>query len=148
MNCQHCERTITNKGSLAAHEATCSKNPNRTKHVRSTAAGRQKGSAAWNKGISMGRHARWDEKFSLESVLTEDSTYPRHCVKRRILEEKLLPYQCSICDSGPVWRGEPMPLILDHINGINNDHRIENLRFVCSNCDSQLPTYKSRNRRK
>jgi len=41
--------------------------------------------------------------------------------------------------------GKPMPLILDHINGINNDNRIENLRFVCSNCDTQLPTYKSKN---
>jgi hypothetical protein len=38
-----------------------------------------------------------------------------------------------------------MVLILDHINGYNNDNRIENLRFVCSNCDSQLDTYKSRN---
>lgn len=40
-----------------------------------------------------------------------------------------------------------MPLILDHVNGINNDNRIENLRFVCSNCDSQLHTYKSKNRK-
>ena len=44
------------------------------------------------------------------------------------------------------WCGKPMPLILDHINGINNDNRLENLRFVCSNCDSQLDTYKSRNK--
>lgn len=47
---------------------------------------------------------------------------------------------------GSEWQGKPMPLILDHINGINNDNRLENLRFVCSNCDSQLPTYKSKNR--
>ena len=33
---------------------------------------------------------------------------------------------------------------INHINGINNDNRIENLRFLCSNCDSQLPTYKNR----
>ena len=33
-----------------------------------------------------------------------------------------------------------------HNNGIAWDNRIENLRFVCSNCDSQLPTYKSRNK--
>ena len=37
-----------------------------------------------------------------------------------------------------------MPLILDHINGINNDNRIENLRFLCSNCDSIQSTYKSK----
>ena len=39
-----------------------------------------------------------------------------------------------------------MPLILDHINGINNDHKLENLRFLCSNCDSIQDTYKGRNK--
>jgi hypothetical protein len=38
-----------------------------------------------------------------------------------------------------------MPLILDHINGINNDDRLENLRWVCPNCNSILPTTGSRN---
>jgi 5-methylcytosine-specific restriction endonuclease McrA len=42
--------------------------------------------------------------------------------------------------------GKIMPLILDHINGISNDNRIENLRFLCSNCDSIQDTYKGRNR--
>lgn len=40
--------------------------------------------------------------------------------------------------------GKPLVLILDHKNGVNNDNRLENLRFVCSNCDSQLETYKNR----
>lgn len=36
--------------------------------------------------------------------------------------------------------------MLDHIDGdATNNHR-DNLRMVCSNCDSQLPTFKSRNR--
>ena len=38
-----------------------------------------------------------------------------------------------------------MTLILDHINGINNDDRIENLRWVCGNCNMQLPTTNARN---
>ena len=41
-----------------------------------------------------------------------------------------------------------MPLILDHKNGINNDNRLENLRFLCSNCDSIQDTYKSKNKNK
>ena len=32
-------------------------------------------------------------------------------------------------------------LQLDHINGINTDHRLENLRLLCPNCHSQTPTY-------
>ena len=40
-----------------------------------------------------------------------------------------------------------MDLVLDHINGVNNDNRLENLRFLCNNCDSQLPTFKARNKK-
>lgn len=83
-----------------------------------------------------------------EDVFVIDSTYARHNIKARVLKNKLIPYICSICGSLPIWQKKSMPLILDHINGINNDNRIENLRFVCSNCDSQLETYKSRNRKK
>lgn len=79
-------------------------------------------------------------------VFVEDSTYPRHKLKERIIKQKMIDYHCACCGIGPVWNGRPMPLILDHINGINNDNRLENLRFVCSNCDSQLDTYKSRNK--
>ena len=34
-----------------------------------------------------------------------------------------------------------MALILDHINGIGNDHRLENLRIVCPNCAGTLDTH-------
>lgn len=39
-------------------------------------------------------------------------------------------------------------LELDHINGIRNDNRLENLRFLCPNCHSQTPTFKGRNKTK
>ena len=64
------------------------------------------------------------------------------------LKENLINYECACCGIGPIWQNKPMPLILDHINGVNNDNRLENLRFVCSNCDSQLSTYKSKNIKK
>ena len=83
-----------------------------------------------------------------EDVFVENSSYARHRLKGRILKGNMLPYECSICSMPPVWNGKPMSLVLDHINGVNNDNRLENLRFVCHNCDSQLPTYKSRNIRK
>ena len=38
-----------------------------------------------------------------------------------------------------------LTLQLDHINGINNDNRKENLRFLCPNCHSQTDTFAGRN---
>ena len=102
-----------------------------------------KGKAAWNKGIPSGPRP----KIPDEVAFVENSTLARHSIKQRIIRQNLLPYECSICGMPPIWREQPMSLILDHINGINNDNRLENLRFVCHNCDSQLPTYKSRNRK-
>jgi hypothetical protein len=86
------------------------------------------------------------KKFKDEDVFVANSTYARHHIKKRIIEDKKIPYCCAVCGIDPIWNGKPMPLILDHINGINDDNRLSNLRFVCSNCDSQLDTYKSRNR--
>lgn len=143
MECCFCSRKINNKGSLKSHEMCCSENPNKITHVHSPNAGWQKGKPSKLKGRIFGPRPI----FTLEEVMIENSTYPRHCLKSRIIETKLIEYCCACCGIGPEWMGKPMPLILDHINGINNDNRLENLRFVCSNCDTQLPTYKSKNRK-
>lgn len=49
-------------------------------------------------------------------------------------------YACSVC-SLREWKGKPLKLHVDHLNGINNDNRLENLRFLCPNCHSQTATY-------
>lgn len=54
--------------------------------------------------------------------------------------------KCIICNMKPIWLGKPLPFILDHISGDSTDNNRENLRMVCSNCDSQLPTYKAKNK--
>ncbi|WP_060999506.1 HNH endonuclease [Mycolicibacterium mucogenicum] len=53
---------------------------------------------------------------------------------------------CAICGGSTNWQNLPLTLVLDHIDGDPTNNRRENLRLVCPNCDSQLPTYKSRNR--
>jgi HNH endonuclease len=53
---------------------------------------------------------------------------------------------CAICGGASVWLDLPLALVLDHIDGDPTNNRRENLRLVCPNCDSQLSTYKSRNR--
>ena len=95
-----------------------------------------------------GNWAKKNMAFPNEKVFCEGATIARHHVKKKILQQDLIPYECNICGIGPEWQGKPMPLILDHINGINNDNRLENLQFCCSNCESQLPTYKARNIKK
>jgi hypothetical protein len=40
-----------------------------------------------------------------------------------------------------------MAMILDHINGVRNDNRIENLRIVCPNCAATLSTHCGRKNR-
>lgn len=54
-------------------------------------------------------------------------------------------YKCSICEQLPEHNGKPLVMVLDHIDGNASNNLPENFRLVCPNCDTQLPTYKSRN---
>ena len=54
--------------------------------------------------------------------------------------------KCAICGVPNVWNNKELVFILDHINGRANDNSRNNLRLICPNCDSQLDTYKSKNK--
>lgn len=84
---------------------------------------------------------RTREKRSDEDVFSIDSTFPRQKVKNRIIKKDLIKYECIECGNKGEWNGKPISLHLDHENGVNNDNRLENLRFLCPNCHSQTPTY-------
>jgi predicted RNA-binding Zn-ribbon protein involved in translation (DUF1610 family) len=85
---------------------------------------------------------RYREKYiSNENLFVANSKTSRGTIKKRIVDDNLLEYKCVKCGQDKNWNNEKLTLILDHINGIRNDNRIENLRFVCPNCNSQLLTH-------
>ena len=75
-----------------------------------------------------------------ENIFIENSTADQSVLRRWYKKGSYSDYKCSICDLEPFWNGKPLTLILDHINGNNKDDRLENLRWVCPNCNMQLPT--------
>lgn len=77
----------------------------------------------------------------LSAVLVEGSAYPRSSLKRRLFNEGVKQRQCELCGQGGMWRGRRMALILDHVNGVPNDNRLENLRIVCPNCAATFATH-------
>lgn len=69
---------------------------------------------------------------------------PGHYIREYLREQQ--DGRCAICDMLAQWNGLPLVLVLDHIDGDADNNRRDNLRLVCPNCDSQLPTYKARNK--
>ena len=77
--------------------------------------------------------------------MVENSTYDRGKLKKRLFAQGLKQRVCELCGQGEIWNGRRMALVLDHINGVSNDHRLENLQIVCANCAATLETHCGRN---
>jgi len=98
------------------------------------------------KSSNRGKSFKGKGQFPLEQVMVENSTYCRKDLKKRLLRDGLLDNKCAICGQEPEWIGKTLVLVLDHINGINNDHRRHNLRLLCPNCNSQQDTFAGKRR--
>ena len=83
----------------------------------------------------------------LADVLVEGSLYNRRNLKARLYKTGLKERRCELCGQGETWRGQSIALILDHINRVPDDNRLENLRIVCPNCNSTLDTHCGRKNR-
>jgi Zn finger protein HypA/HybF involved in hydrogenase expression len=97
-------------------------------------------------GHLKGKTHNWSKKIPLDEILKEGTTYQSFKLKNRLLKEKILENKCSECGLDDEWRGKKINHHLDHINGINTDNRLENLRLLCPNCHSQTDTYTGKNK--
>ena len=96
------------------------------------------------------------EHFTYKSPKTDWTDEEIFCVGSKVSQNKLrktfkernfVPYRCNVCGLEPFWNGLPLVLTLDHKNGENKDNRIENLQWVCPNCDRQSDTYGMKNKK-
>jgi predicted transcriptional regulator len=102
-----------------------------------------------NKFCSPLCHNTFKTKRKYEYYLNNEEEFctvsysPRYLKKHILIEQN---YQCSICHNDNVWNGKEIIFIADHIDGDASNNRRKNLRLICPNCDSQLETYKSKNK--
>ncbi len=84
---------------------------------------------------------KYREPRPLEEILIVNSPHSNsHTLRLRLIKCELLKNECAIC-ALTHWQNRPLSLHLDHVNGNNRDHRLENLRLLCPNCHSQTESY-------
>lgn len=82
-----------------------------------------------------------------EEIFVENSSFSNRARIKQRMYAMGVPEQCTECGIGSFWNGKKLTLQLEHINGVYNDNRLENLSILCPNCHSQTKTYAGGNRR-
>jgi 5-methylcytosine-specific restriction endonuclease McrA len=84
------------------------------------------------------------KKMELKDILAgKHPQYQTSKLSKRLVKEGLKKYCCEVC--GIVeWNGKQISLELNHIDGSNANHSLENLQLICPNCHSQTDTYRSK----
>ena len=91
----------------------------------------------------------YKHKESYQKFLKNSEKYCNGGYTPKNFKDEFLKEQdglCAICKCEQMHNGKPLVFILDHIDGNASNNKRENLRMICPNCDSQLPTYKSKNK--
>lgn len=95
---------------------------------------------SWNKG------KKFPSKRDISVYLSNQVKIGSHALKLRLFKENLKQKKCESCGLES-WLGGPIPLELDHINGIHDDNSLSNLRILCPNCHHLTPTHAGKNRK-
>ncbi len=100
---------------------------------------------SWRRAVRRGDIRPREKRWPLEQIMAKSKS--RRTIKKRLLEAGILENRCDECGLSE-WRGRPLSVQIDHRNGVNDDHRVENLRMLCPNCHSQTETYGGKNRKR
>jgi hypothetical protein len=96
------------------------------------------------KGLKKHKRDGFDKIPLIEIFENKHPQYQTNKLRIRLVKEKIKEQKCEVCGIKD-WNGLPVSFELDHINGVRNDHRLENLRIICPNCHSQTHTYRAKN---
>lgn len=102
----------------------------------------------WNKNPSYVPQVGSREKYTIEEVFQPHSSISQKVMRGYVERHHLIPYLCKQCGCDGNWQGGTISLELDHIDGDNTNHSLDNLRYLCPNCHALTSTYRGLNKGK
>jgi len=156
MICKNCEKEFFEKYSKWSNGDFCSKSCAKTrKHtleqnlkVSHKMLGHHynKGQIPWNKGIKVGSRSnnyRCGRKIDLKEILEgKQPQYVTTTLRDRLFLEGIFEDKCCKCGWSQKRKYYKFSTChLHHKNGIDNDHKLENLEILCPNCHSLTDSY-------